>query len=47
MNDRPLIFDRIIRSDLRPCLENIRHEEKFAQIIRNIITFDRRIHPLY
>jgi hypothetical protein len=47
MNKQPLIFERIIRGDLRPWLEVNRHEEKFDSEIGDLIIIEPHFVPLY
>ena len=47
MNNQPFIFERIIGGNLRPWLDNNKHEEKFAQIIRDLKPIEGRFQPLY
>jgi len=47
MNNQPLIFERIIRGDLRPWLENNRYEDKFAATIGDIKLIEPQFQPLY
>lgn len=36
MNNQPIIFDRIIRGELRPWLDGNKHDEKFAPILGDL-----------
>ena len=47
MNQQPSIFDRIILGDLRPWLENNRHEEKFKSEIGDIKLVEPLFQQLY
>jgi hypothetical protein len=47
MNKQSLIFERIIRGDLRPWLEANRNEEKFASEIGDLIITDPHFVTLY
>jgi len=47
MNNQPLIFERIIRGNLRPWLENNRLEDKFTSTIGDLKLTEPQFQPLY
>jgi len=47
MNNQPLLFDRIIRGDLRPWLEGNKHDEKFTAIAGDLKLLGTDFDQLY
>lgn len=47
MSNKPLIFEEIIRGDLRPWLDDNKVDEKFAPIINDIANSEPQFQPLY
>ena len=47
MNNQPFIFERIIRGNLRPWLENNRLEDKFTTTIGDLKLIEPQFQPLY
>lgn len=47
MSNQPLIFEEIIRGDLRPWLDDNKVDEKFAPIINDIANSEPQFQPLF
>ncbi len=47
MNNQPILFDRIIKGNLRPWLDCNKHDEKFLQIIRVLKPCEHGAQSLY
>jgi hypothetical protein len=47
MNNQPLIFEEILRGDLRPWLDENKIDEKFVPIISDIATVKEEFDPIY